>query len=36
MAMVDGSVRLVEFNVSPALFKQLCTMNDGGAADDLD
>jgi len=36
MAMVDGSVRLVDFSVTPALFVQLFHFSDGGAADALD
>jgi hypothetical protein len=35
MAMVDGSVRMVSYAVSPALFATLCTINDGGAVDQL-
>lgn len=36
MAMVDGSVRMVSFNVAPSLFGALCRMNDRvGAVDQL-
>jgi len=35
MALVDGSVRMVSFNVSPGLFAALCTIDDGGAVDQL-
>lgn len=37
MATVDGAVRLVSFDVSPAVFYRMCVINDGaGAADELE
>jgi type II secretory pathway pseudopilin PulG len=36
MAMCDGSVRGVSYEVDPTLFKQIGTINDGGGVDLLD
>jgi hypothetical protein len=37
MAMVDGAVNVVSFNIQPSLFRQISDKSDNaGAADDLD
>lgn len=36
MAMHDGSVRAIDYNIDPTLFRRLGSMNDGGNIDQLD
>jgi len=37
MGMVDGSVRVVSFDIQPSVFASICRVSDSsGAAEDLD